>query len=112
MAPLFSADPEDAGSAEFTGPALQFARTDGFEEVPGIVLGRCSMCHTKEPCWDGIASPPKGVRLEAAQQTAASVRNIFLQAGVTNAMAPANVTDIEPEERDAIVACYKAALAG
>ncbi len=103
MAPLISADPEDADSAELTGPGLRLARAEGFKEVQDIVLERCSMCPTKEPCRDGIAASSKGVRLQAAQQIAARGRNIFLQAGATSAMPPANVTDMEPEKRAAIV---------
>ncbi|WP_114283698.1 hypothetical protein [Candidatus Halocynthiibacter alkanivorans] len=84
----------------------------GVEEVQDIVLERCTMCPTKEPCRDGIAVSPKGARLESAQQIAARACDIFLQAGVTNAMPPANMTELEPEECDAIVAWCKAALEG
>ncbi|HRL04514.1 MAG TPA: peptidylprolyl isomerase, partial [Gemmiger formicilis] len=33
--------------------------------------GRCAMCHAKEPGWEGIVTPPKGVMLETDAQIAA-----------------------------------------
>lgn len=102
MAPLFSADPEDADSAELTGPGLRFAGAEGVEEVQdveevNIVLERCFMCPTKEPCRGEIVASPKGARLESAQQIAARACDISLLAGATSAMPPANVTELEPE---------------
>ena len=38
-----------------------------FAEVENIVLSRCSMCHAAEPFWEGIAAPPKGVRLDTPE---------------------------------------------
>jgi uncharacterized membrane protein len=92
--------------------AERFARADGFAEVEGIVLGRCSMCHAAEPSYAGIHWAPKGVRLETTAEIAAEARRIYLQAGLTHAMPPANVSFIEPDERAKIVAWYRAAVAG
>ena len=86
-----------------------FASAEGFEEVSDIVLGRCSMCHARETFYDGVPRAPKGVHLETTADIAAHARDIYLQAGVTRAMPPANVTYIEPEERAAIVQWYRAA---
>ena len=47
--------------------------------------------------------PPKGVVLETPAQIAHEARRIYLQAGVTHAMPPGNLSFIEPEERAAIV---------
>lgn len=108
-APLYPEAEEEAAVA----PAFErFAAAEGFADVQDIVLGRCSMCHASEPGWDGIAFPPKGVQLENAAQIAANARRIFLQAGLTNAMPPANLSYMEPEERAAIVAWYRAANDG
>ncbi|MCT4558826.1 MAG: urate hydroxylase PuuD [Pelagimonas sp.] len=105
-APMFRADePEEA-----SGPALRFAQAEGFEDVHDIVLGRCSMCHAQEPAWDGLMWAPKGVRLETEAQIASQARAIYLQAGVSHAMPPANLSYMEDEDRAAIRAWYQAAL--
>ncbi len=105
-APMFrTVEPKEA-----TGPSLRFAQADGFDQVHDIVLGRCSMCHAAEPAWDGILWPPKGVRLETEHQIAKAAKQIYLQAGVTHAMPPANLSYMRADERAQIVAWYKAAM--
>jgi uncharacterized membrane protein len=101
-----------AQEAALTGSALRFASAAGFEDVTGIVQGRCSMCHAAEPSWEGMYWPPKGVVLETPSQIAREARRIFLQAGVSHAMPPGNLTYIEPAERDAIVRWFRAAAVG
>jgi uncharacterized membrane protein len=100
------AQPEEAA---LRGAALVYASAPGFDEVTGIVQGRCAMCHAAEPNWDGLAWPPKGVVLETPSQIAHAARGIYLQAGVSHAMPPANLSWIEPEERAAIVRWFKGA---
>jgi uncharacterized membrane protein len=107
VAPLYQNAPE--GEARLTPAAERFAAADGFDAVESIVQGRCSMCHAAEPFYEGIHWPPKGVMLETRAQIAAQARDIFLQAGASHAMPPANVSYIEPEERREIVAWYRAA---
>ncbi|WP_425053133.1 urate hydroxylase PuuD [Psychromarinibacter sp. S121] len=109
--PQFLPD-EDAKEVELKGAALRFAKAEGFEEVHAIVMGRCSMCHAAEPFYDGILWPPKGVELETETQVARYARMIYLQAGRTHAMPPANVSYMEPEERAKIVEWYEAATRG
>ncbi|MBD3679689.1 MAG: urate hydroxylase PuuD [Rhodobacteraceae bacterium] len=106
--PLFRGE-EDAA---LTGQARHFAEAEGFAEVENIVLGRCSMCHAAEPGWDGLAWAPKAVRLETPEQIARQAREIYLQAGVTHAMPPANLSYMEEAERAAIVAWYRSAVEG
>ena len=89
--------------------ALVYASAPGFEEVVGIVQGRCSMCHAAEPGWEGLHWPPKGVVLETEAEIAHEARRIYLQAGVTHAMPPGNLSFIEPEERAAIVEWFRGA---
>ncbi len=109
-APMFQRSGEDEAAL---GPqATRFAQAAGFDEVTDIVLGRCSMCHAAEPGWDGITWPPRGVILETPEDIARHARQIYLQAGLSTAMPPANVSFIEPEERAKIVAWFKAASAG
>ncbi|MCR9126199.1 MAG: urate hydroxylase PuuD [Rhodobacteraceae bacterium] len=94
------------------GPAMRFAEAEGFDTVHEIVLGRCSMCHAAEPVWQGLLWPPKGVKLETEAQVARHARAIYLQAGLSHAMPPANLSWMEPAERAAIVAWYRAAQGG
>lgn len=88
----------------------KFVEADGFEEVHDIVLGRCSMCHAAEPFYEGVHWAPRDLELDTAENIAKHARAIYLQAGRTTAMPPANVSYIEPEERAAIVAWYRAAI--
>ncbi|PLW78806.1 urate hydroxylase PuuD [Cohaesibacter celericrescens] len=90
----------------------KFASADGFEEVSDIIMSRCSMCHARETAWDGIGVAPRGLYLEHEGEIARAAQLIFLNAGVTNAMPPANVTYMEPEERRAIVKWFTAASKG
>jgi uncharacterized membrane protein len=107
-APMRGAQPADEGAA-LTGAAARFAAAEGFAEVHDIVLGRCSMCHAAEPNWEGMYWPPKGVTLETAGEIARHAREIYLQAGVSHAMPPGNLSWMEPEERAAIVSWYQGA---
>lgn len=93
------------------GAAARFVEAEGFPEVHDIVLGRCSMCHAAEPVWDGLLWAPKGVRLETEADLARNARAVYLQAGLSHAMPPANLSYMEPEERELIVAWYRAATA-
>ena len=97
------------GEAAVSGVAAQFAAAAGFERVTSIVQGRCAMCHAAEPGWDGMLRAPKGVHLETPAQIAGAARRIYLQAGVSHAMPPGNLTYIELAERAQIVAWFRAA---
>ncbi|MDX5349575.1 MAG: urate hydroxylase PuuD [Paracoccaceae bacterium] len=107
-APMRGAEGE-AMSQTMNRAALTYASAEGFEEVVGIVQGRCSMCHAAEPGWEGLHWPPKGVVLETEAQIAHEARRIYLQAGITHAMPPGNLSWMEPEERAAIVRWFRAA---
>ncbi len=106
-APMFRA--EDSEQVRLTPVAEKFAAASDFEDVSDIVMGRCSMCHAAEPAYDGIHWAPKGVILETPAQIANWAREIYVQAGLSHAMPPANVSYIEPEERAKIVAWYRGA---
>jgi uncharacterized membrane protein len=92
--------------------AARFAAAEGFEDVKDILLSRCSMCHAAEPVWDGLHHAPKGVVLDAPGEVARHARAIYLQSGVSHAMPPGNLSWMEPAERAAIVAWYRAAVQG
>ncbi|QGZ37355.1 urate hydroxylase PuuD [Stappia indica] len=87
----------------------RFVEDEHFEAARDTVLTRCSMCHAAEPLWEGMAAAPKGVRLESDAEIAEHAREIYLQAGITHAMPPANVTYIEPDERAVLAAWYRSA---
>ncbi|TGD67767.1 cysteine desulfurase [Tabrizicola sp. WMC-M-20] len=98
--------------AALSGAALQHAAAAGFDDVVGIVQGRCSMCHAAEPSWEGMVWPPKGVVLETPAQIAHEARRIYMQSGVSHAMPPGNLSYMEPEERLAIIRWFRAAGLG
>ncbi|RWM07282.1 MAG: cysteine desulfurase [Mesorhizobium sp.] len=80
-----------------------------FPAVRDTVLGRCSMCHTEEPVYEGIYHAPKGVMLDTDARIAEHAREIYLQAGRAHAMPPANVTQITDQERALLVAWFEGA---
>ncbi|TIU78997.1 MAG: cysteine desulfurase, partial [Mesorhizobium sp.] len=75
-----------------------------FPAARDTVLGRCSMCHTEEPVYEGIYHAPKGVLLDTDERIAEHAREIYIQAGRAHAMPPANVTHITDQERALLVA--------
>ncbi|WP_029066600.1 urate hydroxylase PuuD [Labrenzia sp. DG1229] len=108
MAPMWSADSLEVSESRTLNPTEQaFASAKGFEDVMAIVPGRCSMCHSREPFYEGIYWAPKGVVLETEADVVRAAREIYLQAGVTNAMPPANVSFMEAEERRKIIEWYR-----
>ena len=72
-------------------------------------MGNCSMCHAREPLWDGMAHAPRGVYLETPEDVAMHARQIYLQAGMSMAMPPANLTYMDNESRAALVRWYEGA---
>ncbi len=108
-APVAHTPLEEEEARAFTPAEQVFASAEGFEDVTDIVLGRCSMCHAREPGYDGIHRAPKNILLETPTEVAALAREIYLQSGVSAAMPPANVSWMEPEERQAIIAWYRSA---
>ncbi|MDO5631714.1 MAG: urate hydroxylase PuuD [Paracoccus sp. (in: a-proteobacteria)] len=103
----------DASAARaMTAVEARFAAAAGFDDAAAAVMGRCSMCHARETGYPGIHHAPKGVFLETPADVARHARAIYLQSGVTEAMPPANLSFMEPDERDAIIRWYRAAMRG
>jgi len=100
----------DAAEAKISAAQQPFVTAEAFPKVRDTVLGRCSMCHAQEPGWEGLIKPPKGVVLETDRDIAAHAREIYLQAGRSHAMPPANVTQISNEERRLLVSWYESAI--
>ena len=85
--------------AALTPAAARFAAAPGFADAADVVKGRCSMCHAREPVWPGLYWAPKGVHLETDGDVASHARQIYLQAGVSHAMPPANLSEMSDGER-------------
>jgi len=105
-----STAPFQSADRQMGARATMFAEAAGFEDATDIVMGRCSMCHASEPVWEGLLWAPKGVMLDTPEQIAHHARDIYLQAGISHAMPPANLSFIPDEERAVLVAWYKDAL--
>jgi uncharacterized membrane protein len=95
------------GEPKVSAEAEKMIASAHFSAVRDTVLGRCSMCHAAEPSWEGIYHAPKGVMLDTDQGIAEHAREIYIQAGRSHAMPPANVTAITPQERALLVAWYQ-----
>ena len=91
-----------AGPARVEESAAPPAEPVTFAQAEEVVLGRCSMCHTAEPMWEGIAVPPKGVMLDTPEHIQVHAQQINIQAVLTHAMPPGNITEITPEERQVL----------
>ena len=113
LAPLFShhADEElELSELELTPSQMMLAQSAHFEDVRDVVLGRCSMCHAKEPFYDGVRWPPKGVMLETDAQILTQAHVIITQSALSHAMPPANVSYMEDEERGLLLRWYQASF--
>ncbi len=108
-APGFDGDLETAFSDPLTRYEQNYVDAEGFEQAHDIVKGRCTMCHAREPVWEGVRWAPKGVLLETRADIARNAKAIFLHAGVSHAMPPANITNVTAEDRALLAAWYRAA---
>lgn len=103
----WNGDYDELDAQAMTSYEQRFADAEGFDDVQSIVMGRCSMCHNREPFWEGVRHAPRGILLETENDIARAARQIYLQAGVTHAMPPANLTLITDEERIKIVKWFR-----
>ncbi len=101
--------PEPAEREASAGPETAVADAR-FEAAREIVEFRCTMCHGAEPAWEGMASAPKNVHLESAADIRRLAREIYLQAAVSRAMPPGNVSAITGEERRQLAEWYEAGV--
>ena len=102
---------DDSAARALSPRERVFAEAEGFDEVAAIIPGRCSMCHARAPHFEGIHHAPKNVLLETEADIAHAARAIYMQAGVTHAMPPANLSYMEEGERQAVRRWYRAAKA-
>ena len=107
-APMMRDTVEQSEARVLTPAQVAMIETPGWDDAFNAVLGRCAMCHARETAYPGIHYPPKGVVLETPDDVTRAAREIYIQAGLTDAMPPANVSFMEPEERQAIIDWYRA----
>ncbi|MBM08533.1 MAG: cysteine desulfurase [Magnetovibrio sp.] len=104
----------DADTSKLTPHEKHFAKAAYFQEARDLIQNRCMMCHAKEPGWNGLVSPPKGVTFESDAEIARLAREIYLQAGRTSAMPPPYLVrqgiGLNSQERELIVKWYEGAL--
>jgi len=104
---------DEAEARALTPHEQKFASADGFDEAYDVVLGNCSMCHAREPVWEGLRWPPKGVVLETRSDVAHNAERIFLHAGASRAMPPPNaIPTMTDQNRATLIAWYRGALSG
>jgi uncharacterized membrane protein len=96
---------EEVASAD----AARFLAAEYFTAARDVILGRCSMCHTAAPVYEGVLQAPKNVHLDTDAAIANQAEQVAMQAGFSHAMPPGNVTEMTPEERALIVAWFREA---
>lgn len=57
------------------------------------------MCHAGAPSFEGIGIAPHGILLDSPEAIERNKALVRLQAVITHAMPPNNVSEITPEER-------------
>jgi len=87
----------------------KFATAEGFDRAYETVIGNCSMCHAREPTWEGIRWAPKNVVLETKSDVARYAEQIYLHAGLSRAMPPPNSFLMDAASRDVIVSWIRGA---
>jgi uncharacterized membrane protein len=97
MAPAINSEKEEV--ALMSEKQIAFERAEEFPETMEIVLGRCSMCHAREPVWEGVNWAPGKVYLETSNDITKNAKLIYMHSAITHAMPPANVTYMEDQER-------------
>jgi uncharacterized membrane protein len=70
-----------------------------FVEVRDTVVSRCTMCHAREPLWDGFSQAPGGVLLESDYEIANQARQIYFNSVLSHYMPPNNISYMETSER-------------
>ncbi len=101
--------PGDAREAVASATAERFVAATHFSAVRDVILGRCSMCHTAEPVYEGVLEAPKDVHLDSDAAIANHATQIALQAGFSRAMPPGNVTEMTDAERALVVEWFREA---
>ena len=81
--------------------------TDLNNEVHDIISARCTMCHAREPLWDGFLHAPKGFVIENKEDIKRYARQVYVQSAISKAMPPNNISYMEDIERFTIQYWYE-----
>lgn len=100
---------EEAEARPLTATEQRYASAEGFDAAYDVVISNCSMCHAREPVWEGLQWPPKGVLLETQSDVVRHAPQIYMQAGLSHAMPPPGAVQMDDEARRQIVAWVRAA---
>jgi uncharacterized membrane protein len=103
---------DEAEARALTPHELHYANAAGFDEALNTVIGNCSMCHARDPFWDGVRWAPKGVYLETRGDVARHAEQIYLHAGVSHAMPPPNAIQMDEDARTILIDWVRAARKG
>lgn len=106
----WNGDYDDLENQPLTKKQESLMLAKGFDDISDIIISRCSMCHAREPVWDGMINAPKGVFLETDHDIVRGAKEIYIQAGVSHAMPPANITNLANEDRIKIVKWFRDAV--
>ena len=110
MAPSLSSDKQELALMSKKQDA--FEKAEGFSQTKEIVLGRCSMCHARQPVWDGINWAPGKVYLETTYDITKNAKLIYLHSAISHAMPPANITYMEDHERAILKRWFRSTVNG
>jgi uncharacterized membrane protein len=99
----------DAQEEVASANAQRFLAAEHFAAARDVILGRCSMCHTAAPVYEGVLEAPRNVHLDTDAAIANHAEQVAMQAGFSHAMPPGNATEMTPEERALIVAWFREA---
>ena len=84
--------------------AAHAAQPVDFAQAEEVVISRCSMCHAETPAWEGWRRRPRASGWRRRRTSRAMPDEIRMQAVLSNAMPPGNITMITPEERQVLAA--------
>ena len=97
MAPAIISKKEVARISE---KQVAFESAEEFSETIDIVVSRCSMCHAREPVWEGVNWAPGDVYLETPNDISKNAKLIYMHSAISYAMPPC-LLYTSPSPRDA-----------
>ncbi len=99
-------------AARINEKQVAFESAEEFSETIDIVVSRCSMCHAREPVWEGVNWAPGDVYLETPNDITKNAKLIYLHSAISHAMPPANVTYMEDHERAILKRWFRSTVNG
>ncbi len=86
------------------------ADVPSFERISAIIGARCTVCHSANPSFPGISSPPLGVVFDLPEDITMQAGPIHAQTIATDAMPMGNATGMTGAERAALAAWIAAGV--